>query len=96
MCVRRYCINYAQKKLTHLENIQKYEVDHPLRQQQCELAKDELLKTSNAYLTHFVLHTKMHVKSQFINMTVYIKILHTLCKMHCQQQQQSFSRQDWL
>ena len=29
-----------REKLTHLENIQKYEVDHPLRQQRCELAKD--------------------------------------------------------
>ena len=28
------------EQLTHLENTQKYEVDHPLRKQRCELAKD--------------------------------------------------------
>lgn len=33
-------------KLTHLENIQKYAIGHPLRQQRCELARDKISDTN--------------------------------------------------
>ena len=40
VCYYNNTIPTLHEQLTHLENIQKYEVDHPLRKQRCELAKD--------------------------------------------------------